>query len=126
MVTLGTGIGTGLFLDGKLFPNTELGTLRCGANRASGAPRQPCGTGKLSVEAVGRTGGGVPADTGGGHLAGPIIIGGGVSKEWAKFFPYIHIHAPMVAAELENDAGIVGAAMWAAESAERPTKPQAA
>jgi polyphosphate glucokinase len=45
-----------------------------------------------------------------------IVIGGGVSAKHAKFFPYIKARARLVPAEFFNEAGIVGAALWAAEN----------
>jgi polyphosphate glucokinase len=45
-----------------------------------------------------------------------FIIGGGISKQHAEFLPYIKTRAPMVPAELRNEAGIVGAAVLAAEN----------
>ena len=39
LLTLGTGIGSALFVDGKLVPNTELGHLRCRAKKRNTAPR---------------------------------------------------------------------------------------
>ena len=42
-----------------------------------------------------------------------IIIGGGVSAKHEKFFPYVKSRAKMVPAEFLNEAGIVGAALWA-------------
>ncbi len=42
-----------------------------------------------------------------------IIIGGGVSAKHDKFFPYVQTRAKMVPAEFFNEAGIVGAALWA-------------
>ena len=44
-----------------------------------------------------------------------IIIGGGVSKKSEKFLPGIELRTPVVPAQLMNDAGIVGAAMYATE-----------
>jgi polyphosphate glucokinase len=44
-----------------------------------------------------------------------IIIGGGVSADHAKFFKFIKPRAKLVPAEFFNNAGIVGAALWAAE-----------
>jgi polyphosphate glucokinase len=44
-----------------------------------------------------------------------IIVGGGVSADHAKFFKYIKPRAQLVPAEFLNNAGIVGAALWAAE-----------
>jgi len=42
-----------------------------------------------------------------------IIIGGGVSKTSEKFFPYLKVRTKVVVAQLLNQAGIVGAAMYA-------------
>jgi polyphosphate glucokinase len=42
-----------------------------------------------------------------------IVIGGGVSAKHEKFFKYVKPRARMVAAEFLNEAGIVGAALWA-------------
>ena len=43
-----------------------------------------------------------------------IVIGGGVSKRHEKFFPYLEVETPVYPATLLNDAGIVGAAAFAA------------
>ncbi len=116
MVTLGTGIGSALFVDGVLLPNTELGHIEIngkdGETRASSHAREVHGWSwekwakKLSkylrrVEA----------------LVWPslIIVGGGVSKEAEEFLPLLKgVRAEVVPAELHNAAGIVGAAMAAA------------
>ena len=47
-----------------------------------------------------------------------IVVGGGVSKEAAEFLPLVDIATEIVPAKLENRAGIVGAALWAAESSD--------
>ncbi len=44
-----------------------------------------------------------------------IIIGGGVSADHTKFFKFIKPRAKLLPAEFFNNAGIVGAALWAAE-----------
>lgn len=44
-----------------------------------------------------------------------IILGGGVSRQLAKFQPMLTTRAPVVAASLLNQAGLVGAALFAAE-----------
>jgi polyphosphate glucokinase len=116
LVTLGTGIGTALFIDGRLVPNTELGHIEIrgkdGEARASAHARevhhwnwQKWG-GKLD-EYLRRV----------EDLLSPslIIVGGGVSKQAEHFLPELkNVRAPVVAAELHNAAGIVGAAMAAA------------
>ena len=42
-----------------------------------------------------------------------IIIGGGASKKYDRFFPYLTVKAETVPAQLRNDAGIIGAALAA-------------
>ena len=44
-----------------------------------------------------------------------IVIGGGVSSKHAKFFKYLKTRARVVPAKLFNEAGIVGAALWAVQ-----------
>ena len=116
MVTLGTGIGTALFMDGRLVPNSELGHLiirgKDAEDRASDRARTEKGWSwkkwakrldeyLLYVEA----------------LLNPdlFILGGGVSKKHERFLGYLNTRAPVVPAEMRNEAGIVGAALAAAE-----------
>jgi polyphosphate glucokinase len=116
LVTLGTGIGTALFIDGTLVPNTELGHIEIrgkdAERRASAHAREVHDwdwhkwAGKLE-EYLRRA----------EDLLWPslIIIGGGVSKRAERFLPLLKdVRAEVIAAELHNDAGIVGAAMAAA------------
>jgi len=112
MLTFGTGIGSALFVDGRLLPNTELGHLELDGHevehRASAVARE---THDLSWE---KWAGRVQAYL--RHvemLFSPslIIIGGGISKKPEKFFPYLKTRTDLVPAKLHNDAGIVGAAM---------------
>jgi polyphosphate glucokinase len=49
-----------------------------------------------------------------------FIIGGGVSKKYHKFLPYLETRAEIVPAQLLNQAGIIGAAMAARELATEP------
>lgn len=114
VVTLGTGIGTALISDGVLVPNAELGHLEVdGADaelRASNSAREREG---LSFEQWGAR-----LTRYFSHvemLFSPdlFVIGGGVSKEHAEFFPHIHINTPIKPAELLNNAGIVGSAVLA-------------
>ncbi|HEU5157096.1 MAG TPA: ROK family protein [Streptosporangiaceae bacterium] len=115
MLTFGTGIGSALFVDGTLVPNTELGHLELDGkeaeHRASAQVREAK---QLSwerwAERVERYLRHVDA------LFSPalIIIGGGVSKKSDKFLPLIEgVTAEVVPAALHNDAGIIGAAMAA-------------
>ncbi|MEV0593653.1 polyphosphate--glucose phosphotransferase [Nonomuraea cavernae] len=115
MLTIGTGIGSALFTEGVLVPNTELGHLQLkgkdAEHRASDRAREES---ELSwekwaarVEEYLR------------HvemLFSPslIVVGGGVSKKSGKWLPHVHIDTPIVPALLQNEAGIIGAAQMAA------------
>ncbi|HSP60337.1 MAG TPA: ROK family protein [Ornithinimicrobium sp.] len=111
LTTLGTGIGSALFRGGELLPNTELGHLEIDGHdaetRAASSVREEE---DLSweewAERLQRYYSHVE------NLLWPdlIIVGGGVSKKAHKFLPLLHLRAPIVAAELRNDAGIIGAA----------------
>lgn len=117
MVTLGTGIGTALFLDGVLLPNTELGHLEIdgkdaeliAADRVREAEDMSWEKYAHRVSKYLR------------HvemLLSPrlFIIGGGVSKKADKYFPLLEIRTPVVAATLLNNAGIIGAAVSAEQA----------
>ena len=116
VTTLGTGIGTALLLDGRLVPNSELGHLeidgRDAETRAASSARE---NEELSwaqwAERLQRFYGVIE------DLLWPslIVVGGGVSKKSDKFLPLLHLRAPIVAAQLRNEAGIVGAAVLADE-----------
>jgi len=115
VVTLGTGIGTALINRGALVPNLELGHIELDGvdaeTRASAAAREREGlswkrwAGRLqryfrALE----------------DYLWPdlIVVGGGVSRRAGKFLPLLDLRTPIVAATLENRAGIVGAALLAA------------
>jgi polyphosphate glucokinase len=113
MLTLGTGIGSALFIDGILVPNTEFGHIEIrgkdAEKRASEHAREEhdLSWGKWAgrvdeyLEQMER-------------LLSPtlFIIGGGISKKADKFLPLLTgLQAPVVPAGMLNDAGIVGAAM---------------
>jgi polyphosphate glucokinase len=112
IVTLGTGIGSALFRNGELVPNTELGHIEIRGKdaevRASSAARTRR---KLSWEKwaaevneyLRRMDALIWPDL--------IIVGGGVSKDADKFLPRFTVRPPVVAAKLRNEAGIVGAAI---------------
>jgi polyphosphate glucokinase len=114
MLTLGTGIGSAVFVDGRLMPNTELGQIelngKIAEQRASARARKEKG---LTWEKWGkRLNQYLHAVE---ELVWPdlIILGGGVSKKADKFFPFIKTRAELVAALMYNQAGIVGAALAA-------------
>lgn len=114
MVTIGTGLGTALFVDGKLLPNTELGHIEIrgkdAETRATDAARQRKNMsweewgGKFN-EYLDRL----------ERLFWPdlFVLGGGTSKSFDKFQPYLHLQTEVIPAELLNQAGIVGAALYA-------------
>jgi len=117
MLTFGTGIGSALFVDGVLVPNTEFGHIEVdgedGEKRASAAAREreelkyPEWAKRVDrfLDVLERS---VWPDL--------IIVGGGVSKKADKWVPHLTTRTPVVAAQLLNDAGIVGAALAAHES----------
>jgi polyphosphate glucokinase len=112
MITLGTGIGSALFVDGKLVPNTELGHLKMGKKdaekRAAESVREEQGltwkawSSRLDAYLVMME-----------ALFWPdlIIVGGGISKKSDKFLPRLSLECEIVPAQLLNEAGIVGAAL---------------
>ena len=119
MVTLGTGIGSALFLDGKLVPNTEFGHIEIrGKDAEKRASERVRETKELPWKKWGALVGEYLARM--EALLSPdlFIIGGGVSKKADKFFPFVkeHVSAPLAAAKLQNEAGIVGAAFLARSS----------
>jgi polyphosphate glucokinase len=116
VLTFGTGIGSAVFTDGTLVPNTELGHLELHGHdaekRASSKAREDHElTWEHWAHRVQRYLAHVEM------LFSPelFIIGGGVSRKSQKFLPHIEgIKAEIVPAQLQNNAGIVGAAMRAA------------
>jgi len=116
LATLGTGIGTAVMVDGALLPNTELGHLEVDGHdaetRASDAARE---REDLSwshwAKRLNKYFSSLEA------LLWPdlIVVGGGVSKKSEKFLPELRLRTPIVPAQLLNSAGIVGAAVLAAE-----------
>lgn len=116
VLTLGTGVGSGLFNDGVLVPNLELGHMEI---RGRDAERRSA--------AVARTRRGLSwkawANDLDEHLhaidklfwPNLLILGGGVSKAPERFIPRLTVRPRVLPASLRNDAGIVGAAMAAME-----------
>jgi polyphosphate glucokinase len=112
MLTLGTGIGTSLFVGGRLMPNTELGHIEVrgkdAEHRAAESARKRDDlnwreyAGRLDeylhkIE----------------DLLWPdlIVVGGGISKKSEKYFPHLTTRTKVVRAEMQNNAGIAGAAL---------------
>jgi len=114
LLTLGTGIGSALFVDGTLVPNTELGHLELHGHdaetKAAASAREREGlTWEEWAARVRRYLEHLE------KLFTPdlIVLGGGVSKSPKKWLPHIQISTPLQIAELRNNAGIVGAAVMA-------------
>lgn len=114
VLTLGTGIGTAIFREGRLLPNTEFGhvEIKCqdAELRASDAARK---RDNLSWKKYAKR-----LDrylTAMERLFWPnlFIIGGGISKDHEKFLPLLTVDTPVVPAQQFNEAGIIGAALAA-------------
>ena len=114
LVTIGTGLGTSVFVDGHLLPNTEFGHIEIDCEdaelMASDAARKEHGLSwknwtarfdhyLLRLEAL--------------FWPDLIILGGGVSKKHSKFIPRLTVRAEVLPAETLNEAGIIGAALAA-------------
>ncbi|MEV7522363.1 polyphosphate--glucose phosphotransferase [Streptomyces sp. NPDC091371] len=119
LLTLGTGIGSALFTDGRLVPNSELGHLELkGHDAETRASVKAKEDGDLSWERWAHRLQKYLAHV--EMLFSPdlFILGGGVSRKPEKFLPLIEgIRAEIVPAKLQNNAGIVGAAMAAKAAA---------
>lgn len=112
LVTIGTGLGTSLFTEGVLLPNTELGHIKIKSKDAeflaSDAARK---RDALSWKKWAKR-----FDTYLNRLESLvwpdlIILGGGVSKKHDKFVPHLTVQAEILIAESFNEAGIIGAAL---------------
>jgi polyphosphate glucokinase len=112
VITVGTGLGTALFRDHILVPNTELGHLHLHGSIAEQVASAAVRTGlslsyrewaKRFDDYLHRL----------EELFWPdlFIIGGEISKDHAQFFPYLTIKTRILPAALHNDAGIIGAAV---------------
>ena len=114
LLTFGTGIGSALFADGTLVPNTEFGHLEFRGGEAEDyASARVRKDENLSWEDWGVRVGEYLR-----HLERVIspdlfILGGGVSRRLEMFEQYLDCSTPIVPAQLRNNAGIVGAALAA-------------
>lgn len=115
VLTLGTGMGSGMLLDGALVPNTELGHLEF----AGHAPIERF----ISPKVIERDGvsvkewaarlGSALAHVERLFLPERIVLGGSISKAADDFLPLDGVRSPVVAASFRNNAGMVGAALLA-------------
>lgn len=112
LITLGTGIGSAIFLNGKLLPNTEFGQLKW---KKSVTEKYAANSIRENEELSWKKWGGrlnnvlqhfefiISPDL--------IIIGGGVSKHYDKYEKYLDTKCELVAASLMNNAGVIGAGL---------------
>jgi len=112
LLTLGTGIGSALFVDGQLVPNTELGHLE-----VQGREAEHRAAGRIKVEEH------LSWDQWTGELnlvlnklhallwPDLIVLCGGITKEPEKFMGKLHCEARLCVGALRSEAGIVGAAL---------------
>lgn len=117
MITIGTGLGSALFIDGKLVPNTELGHIAVECDDAETLAsdvvrRQEDLSWKKWAKRLDKYLNTLE------RLFSPdlMILGGGVIKKQEQFIPLLSINTRIIPAELGNDAGIVGAALAASLS----------
>ena len=120
VLTFGTGIGSAIFLDGKLLPNSEFGHLPM---PMKGIIAEHYCSERIRKEEDLKWGDWATRTN---HylallelLLSPdlFVIGGGISKKADKWLPLLKTRAALVPAELQNEAGIVGAAMAVQEAA---------
>lgn len=116
VITLGTGIGSGLFFNGKLIPNTELGHV----TYKSSAFEKYAADSIRKKEDLSYPKWGKRLDKYFKHIdliLSPdlFIIGGGASKKLDRYKDEIDIDTPIIPAENKNEAGIIGAAKAATE-----------
>ncbi len=116
LLTFGTGIGSALLMDGRLVPNTELGHLELDGydaeTRAAASVRDES---KMSYRKWAKRVNDYMAHVEKLFTPDLFVVGGGVSKDADKWVPLLELQTPVKPAELLNNAGIVGAAIAAAE-----------
>jgi polyphosphate glucokinase len=111
LLTLGTGIGSALFVDGRLVPNTELGHIQ-----VAGREAEKRASGRAKID------GSLSWDAWAGELnlvlnelhallwPDLIVLCGGITEEPEKFMDKLHCEARLCVGALRAEAGIVGAA----------------
>jgi polyphosphate glucokinase len=113
MVTLGTGIGTAIYSNGHLVPNTEFGHLKMDGldaeHRASAAVREQS---KLTWKKYAKRLNAYLNEMEKLFWPDLFIIGGGISKYHEEFLPLLTLQTKIVPAQFQNEAGIVGAALF--------------
>lgn len=116
MLTLGTGIGSAIYYNGHLVPNTEFGHLQLkgvdAEHRASDAARQ---REEMSWKKYAKRLNEYLNEMEKLFWPDLFIIGGGISKQHEKFLPLLKLQTKIVPAQFQNEAGIVGAALFSQE-----------
>jgi polyphosphate glucokinase len=115
VITIGTGIGSGLFYNGKLIPNLEIGKL---LHKNGEIIEFYCADSIRKKEELSIQEWALRFDTLLQHaktIFSPnlIILGGGISKKYDKFKHYLSTDVKIKVAKFKNNAGIIGAAMYA-------------
>jgi polyphosphate glucokinase len=123
MLTLGTGIGSAIFYNGHLIPNTEFGHMQMDGmdaeHRASDAARQAK---DMSWKKYSKRLNEYLNEMEKLFWPDLFIIGGGISKEHEKFLPLLKLQTRVVPAQFQNEAGIVGAALFTQGAAARVSR----
>lgn len=117
VITIGTGIGSGLFFNGKLIPNLEIGRMlhtdgkiiefytADSVRKKEDLTLQEWAIRFDSLLDYAKT----------VFTPSLIILGGGISKKYNKFQEYLKTDINVKVAEFKNNAGIIGAAMYASK-----------
>ena len=121
VITLGTGIGSGLFYNGKLIPNVELGRIYHTNGEiierfASDAARK---REDLTLQEWAKRLDIFLNHVKTLHTPSLFILGGGISKKYDEFKVHLTVDVPIKAAKFRNNAGIVGAAMYARKKSKK-------
>ena len=117
VVTIGTGIGSGLFFNGKLIPNLEVGRMLHTNGEiiefytADSARKKE----NLSLEDWAKRFNALLAYLKIVYTPSLIVLGGGISKKYNTFKQYLTSDVKVKVAEFKNNAGIIGAAMYASK-----------
>lgn len=117
VVTIGTGIGSGLFFNGKLIPNLEVGRMLHTNGEiiefytADSARKKE----NLSLEDWAKRFNTLLAYLKIVYTPSLIVLGGGISKRYNTFKQYLTSDVKVKVAEFKNNAGIIGAAMYASK-----------
>lgn len=120
LLTFGTGIGSAIIHHGKLLPNTELGHLEVGGKEAEHRAASSVKERKnWSYPRWAREVTRVLVAIENAFWPDLFIVGGGISRKADRWVPLLQNRTPVVAAALQNTAGIVGAAMAATSDVTR-------